>query len=195
LFDHPYFEKYNFQDIPLNRDLYLIDEVWMNEYERCLLAVFEGANYQAVGYVGFAAARKVSAAGAELSWYPNTYTRFHEVLITLPREQFVTCVGSYEYDEKPHIFTKSGWLDHLYLRSNSVFALVDAVGVKDALNSGLLTRGKLIRLRDQIDVIAARHPAISFISFADSLLLKSNWQVGSLIATSNIVINRRTLFG
>lgn len=37
----------------------------------------------------------------------------------------------------------------------------------------------LAELRDRIDQIASEYPSISFISFADSLLLKSNWSVGA----------------
>lgn len=44
--------------------------------------------------------------------------------------------------------------------------------------SGRLSRDKLVKLRDRINDVAARHPDISFISFADSILLKSNWYVG-----------------
>jgi len=179
LFDHPLFDKYRFEDIPLDRDIFLMDEVWVAEYEKSLVTVFEGGTYENVGYISYAAARSVSVSALELSWYPNIHTRFHEVRISLPREQFVTCVGCDNYDEKPHIFIKSGWLDNLYLRSYSVFALVDAIGVKAALESGSLTRDKLLRLRDQIDVVAKRYPNISFISFADSVLLKSNWSVGT----------------
>lgn len=178
MFDHPRFDKYSFEEIPLNRDLFLMDEIWLDEYEKSLVTMFEGGDYESVGYISYAAARTVGASSVELSWYPNIYTRFHEVLISLPRDQFVACVGCADYDEKPHVFVKSGWLDHLHLRSYSVFALIDAIDVKDALKKGLLTREKLVRLRDQIDAIAEQHPDIAFISFADSLLLKSNWHVG-----------------
>ncbi|MGQ0697475.1 MAG: hypothetical protein ACT4PZ_04455 [Panacagrimonas sp.] len=36
----------------------------------------------------------------------------------------------------------------------------------------------MIRLRDQTDALAARYPVMSFISFGDSLLIKSNWAAG-----------------
>jgi hypothetical protein len=98
--------------------------------------------------------------------------------VILPRDQFVTCVDCYEYDEKPHLFVKGGWLTNLHLRAHSVFAIVDAIGIKAALSSGTLTRKRLIRLRNRIDTIGKKYPAISFVSFADSLLLKSNWFVG-----------------
>ena len=56
--------------------------------------------------------------------------------------------------------------------------LIDAIGVKAALSNGTLTRLKLVALRDKIDEISARYPDVAFVSFADSLLLKSNWVVG-----------------
>ncbi len=155
-----------------------MDEKWMSEYEKALVGMFDGGNYTNVGYISYAAARAVAASSIELSWYPNIYDRFHGVKISLPRDQFVTCVDCPTYDEKPHVFVKSEWLTNLHLRAYSVFAIVDAIGIKDALVSGKLTRDKLVELRDRIDEIANDHPAISFVSFADSLLIKSNWFVG-----------------
>lgn len=56
--------------------------------------------------------------------------------------------------------------------------MIDAIGVKRALERGELTRERLIGLRDAVDELAARYPDVSFISLADNLLLKSNWSVG-----------------
>ncbi len=108
----------------------------------------------------------------------NVYDRWHESAIALPRDQIVLCVGAWNYDEKPTIFVKSEWLKSIHLRLNSVFGLIDAGGVKMAINNGTLTRPKLLQLRNRIDEIASHHSKISFISFADSLLLKSNWTAG-----------------
>ncbi len=33
MFDHDLIEKHSFENIPLDRDLYLMDEKWMLEYE------------------------------------------------------------------------------------------------------------------------------------------------------------------
>lgn len=175
MFEHEYFDHYAFEEIPLGRDLYLMDAASMAEYEQYMLAVFEGRSQEPPGAVGFAAARGGDQHAIQLSWYPNIFTRFHEVAITLPRGKFVRCVGSWRYDEKPHIFVDGDWLNNLYARSYCAFALVDAIGVKNALATGALTREKLLALRGRIDELAARHPSVAFISFADSLLLKSNW--------------------
>jgi hypothetical protein len=73
---------------------------------------------------------------------------------------------------------KSGWLEQLYLRVYSVFCMVDAIGVKSALQNGTLSREKLILLREAIDRLAESHSEVCFVSFADSLLIKGNWTVG-----------------
>jgi hypothetical protein len=178
LFDHEKFDVYSFEDTPLDRDCYIIDEVYIKEYEQSMLDFFNGKAYESVGNVGFVAPIKVHTNSIELSWYPNIHDRFHEVVIKLPKEAYITCVGCWQCDEKPHIFVKSDWLKSVYLRLYSVFALVDAIGVKEALQNGSLSREKLILLRDEVDILSKQYVDISFISFADSILLKSNWSVG-----------------
>jgi len=178
LFNHKLFDKYGFDEVPLDRDIYIVDETYLSEYEDLMLRFFEGAEYESVGYVSYVAARAINDNSIELSWYANVHDRFHEIAITLPRNQFITCVGSQQCDEKPRIFVKSEWLENIYLRTYSVFALIDAADVKVALGNATITRSRLIELRNKMDDLSQKHTDISFISFADSLLLKSNWSVG-----------------
>ena len=131
-----------------------------------------------VGYVSHVAVRRINEETLELSWYPNIRSRFHEVSIILPRDKVKVCVACDQYDVKPYIFVDNDWLEHLYLREYSVFALIDAISVKDAIRKNLLTKEKLIKLRTKIDELAEKYEDISFISFADSLILKSNWDTG-----------------
>lgn len=177
-FDHPLVEHYSFQEVPLDQDIYLVDEKWLDQYESSLLGLLNGAEYQQVGYVNFAAARKIDDDAIEISWYANVFDRFHEVSVLLPRSEFVLCVGCRDYDEKPRIFVKGSWLEKLHGRPYSTFALIDAIGVKKAMRRGELSSKKLLNLRDRVDELASRNPAVAFISFADSLLLKANWYVG-----------------
>jgi hypothetical protein len=178
MFEHDLFEEHPFENIPLDRDIFLMDEKWLQDYEKSLLISISGGEGENVGYVSYVAARAINQDVIELSWYPNINDRFHEMRVTLPRSDFVFCVECWQYSEKPRIFVRSDWLTNLHLRAHSVFALVDVIGVKAALERGKLPRSKLIALRDEIDGIAARNPSVAFISFADSLLLKSNWFVG-----------------
>lgn len=175
---YPGIEKYDFDEIPVDEETFLMDEVWLDEYEKYLVGRFAGEEFRNICYVSYAAKRSSTEAAIQLSWYPNTNTRFHEVVVTLPREMFVACVGCAHYDDTLRVFVKSEWLENLHLRAHSIFVLVDADGVKDALRRNSLTREKLVLLRDRIDGVAKEYPAVSFISFADSLLLKSNWSAG-----------------
>jgi hypothetical protein len=95
VFNHRNIQTYRFEDIPLDRDLSLMDLKWMDEYEAALVASVSetGDSAYTVGYYSHAAARAIGTDFIDLSWYPNTFDRFHEVSITLPRSAFVTCVG------------------------------------------------------------------------------------------------------
>lgn len=177
-FTHPQFVHFEFEAVPRDRDLYLMDERWISEWEGAYLDFFEGEEFRNVGYISYAAVRNATAEALEISWYPNVFDRFHEVTVVLPREAFVACIDVYDYDEKPHIFVKGKWLTTLHMRPYSAFALIDAIGVKRALLTGQLSGHKLITLRDRIDEIADATPSVAFVSFADSLLLKTNWFVG-----------------
>ena len=177
-FTHPQFEHYEIEAVPLDRDVFLMDEKWIPEWESAYLDLFEGKDFPNVGYISYAAVRSATTDALEISWYPNIFDRFHEVTVVLPRDEFVACIDVYDYDEKPHIFVKGEWLTALHLRPYSAFALIDAIGVKNALTTGQLSGRKLITLRERIDEIADATPGVAFVSFADSLLLKANWFVG-----------------
>jgi hypothetical protein len=180
MFDDSRFHRYELADIPLNRDIYLVDELYAQEYEEVLLSVFDGGAFRAIGLVSPVAVRAVHDSALELSWYPNTSDRFHEVSLTLPRSKVRACIGYPDFDLKPTIFVDSSWLDELHAKSFSVFALVDAVDIRNLSREGKLSRASLLALRSRLDALSAGHPQAAFISFADSILIKSNWTVGSI---------------
>jgi hypothetical protein len=176
IFDRDDIEKYEFEGVPLDRDIYLMDEKFIHEYERNMVNFLEGSgDFENIGYISYAAARSVNPHSIELSWYPNIFDRFHEVRLFLPRSDFVLCVGAWTIDEKPRIFVKGGWFDAIHERTYSAYAMVDAIGVKAAILEGRLTRELLLLVRHEVDVLADRYPNVAFISFADTLLIKYNW--------------------
>ena len=170
--------NYEFDQVPLEEDIFLMDEVWAKRFDKALNRMFGDNKYPLIGRISYAAARTIDRHAIELSWYPNLHNRFHEVKVVLPRDQFVACVDCRTHDIKPRLFVKSVWLKSLFLRVYSTFILVDAIGIKKALREGVLGANKLLSLRRGLDKIAAKYPSIAFISFADSLLIKGNWRVG-----------------
>lgn len=180
-FTHASFEVYEITDLPLYRDIYMMDEVYLQEWEEENIKRFkqeEEADPYSVGYITPIHVSEVTSSGAEISWYPNTHDRFHEVKTFLPKEAFVAAALAYEYDKRVQLFVKTDWLRALHLRANSIFGMIDAVDMTAALKQGTISHDRVISLRSQLDEIASLHPDISFISFADSLLLKTNWTVG-----------------
>lgn len=195
MLDHPDFEQFSFDDIPLDRDLILMGEQWMHTYEQEWLKYFQGEKADLhPGYVSCVAARSVNHDWLELSWYPNTFDRFHEVSVFLPKLAFIACVGSWRHDEKPHIFVREEWLTELHERPLAAFSIIDAIGVKDLLRKGELSSQSLHRLRDEIDEIADRHENFAFISFADSLLVKQVWSMGHVGSEIKYTYSPEALF-
>lgn len=180
MFENINIDKYSLDKIPMDRDCYLMSDIHMREFSDELEKLVQGEDcspYE-VGAVAPVAVRKINKTTLELSWYANTFTRFHEVSITLPKDMIKICVGCRQYDVKPYIFVSHEWLEQLHLRQYSIFALIDAIGVKEAIKTNSLSKEKLIKLREAIDQLAEKHADISLISFADSLILKTNWDVG-----------------
>lgn len=177
-FIHPEFEVFSFENVPLDREVYLMDEKWLPEYEAARVALFNGATYRPVGYISYASTRRIEPDSLVVSWFPNLHDRFHEVVIRLPREEFLACVTTPRWRERPYIFVKGSWLSGLHRRPYSAFALVDAIGVKHALSGGKLAGEVLVRMRQRVDAVATENPGVAFVSFADSILLKTNWFVG-----------------
>lgn len=175
------FRKFALEELPLQRDIFMMDEVWMDAWEAEWLKVFHGddtASPYELGYITPVHIAQVTPAGAEISWYANTHDRFHRVKTFLPRDAFVASALAYEYEKRHQLFVKSDWLRKLHLRSNSIFAMIDAVDMMKAIEASAISHHKVIALRAALDTLAADYPFVSFISFADSLLLKTNWTAG-----------------
>jgi hypothetical protein len=51
MFEHPIFEIYPADEIPLDTDLYLRDEMFIDEFESSLLKLENGGEWVSVGYV------------------------------------------------------------------------------------------------------------------------------------------------
>lgn len=195
MLDDPRFEAIQFENIPLNRDIVVMDEKWMPDYEREWLKHFNGEEADThVGLVSYLSCRSIGDDWLEMSWYPNSSDRFHEVPVFLPKSSFVAGVDLWEYDDKPRIFVSSAWLTELHERPLAAFALLDAIGVKQLLQTGGLSVKALRSLRDRIDDIAKRHPSYAFISFADSLLVKQVWSVGHVDSKITYTYSPEELF-
>jgi hypothetical protein len=180
VFEHEAFDKSALSDVPLKQDICLMDAEWMRPWEAEWIKAACGADADPyiIGYITPVSVSKIAHNGLEISWYPNHFDRFHEVKTFLPADQIAQAVDVPAHDCRFTIFVRSQWLRQLHLRSHSLFVMIDAMDMSHEIEMGRINRAKLIALRESVDAIAKRHPHVSFISFADSLLLKTNWTVG-----------------
>jgi hypothetical protein len=178
MFENRNFVTVEWEEIPLETDCFLVADSDLSKVEAAWLQCFTEGEFDPDYLVTFVAPRSIDESGMEISWYPNISTRFHELAIELPRAEFVTCIHSHTYDMKPHIVVRSTWLRAHYKRKFAAFAIVDAIGVREALKRGGLSRAGLLDLRSELDSIAGTHPDVAFLSFADTVLLKTSWSPG-----------------
>jgi hypothetical protein len=178
MFDHPNFETHTLDTLQKNQELLLQDEIYIEEYKKSVADQDNGGEWKPVGYVCFVAVKRVTPEIIELSFFPITSDRRHEVSIVLPRNQIIFCVRAWHWDERPTLFVKSEWLEKTLSRLNCVFGLIDAIGVRNKLETGTSINDQLSKLRSGLDEIASRYPQISFVSFADSVFIKSHWSLG-----------------
>src|SRR4051794_40148318 len=99
IFSDPVFEIYAFEDVPLERDLFMVDSRLMEKWAR---SVVKSTGEESEILVGGVSAEKVHADSLELRLFVNTYTRYHAVSVHLPRDKFVGCVGAIMADEVTH---------------------------------------------------------------------------------------------
>lgn len=68
MFDHKDFDVYSFESVPINRDCYLMDKCYLEEYEKYMMRVIAGGSYEdPIGYISYAAVRVIHATSMETS--------------------------------------------------------------------------------------------------------------------------------
>ena len=176
----PGFEDLPFEELPLECDTWLMDEKWLPEWKAAWRAVFAGKDVSPyeVGYISYISINSVSDEAAEIDWFANINTRFHAVPTYLPRRVFRGCYRAWEYEKRATVFVDGAWLNRLHDRTHSTFAIVDACGFGSLLKRDAIEPSKILEVRNEVDRLSAANPAFAFTSFADSLLLKTNWNVG-----------------
>ncbi len=185
MFKHEYFDVIEANELPLETEFFLMDEIYINEYEEYWVNNFklydsgnEAIQTNCPGYISWVSIERINPDTIELILYAGSFDRYHSLKVILPKDQIVISVANNIYSEKIHVFVKSRWLEHLHTKYNSIFMMIDAIGIKDAIKHGRIDNSKLMDLRSNIDELSDRYENVTFVSFADSLLLKSNWTVG-----------------
>lgn len=108
--------------------------------------------------------------------FADIFTRYHSIRTIISESDILACIGCQNYDFDPTILLNDNLFRSFITKKYSIFALIDADGMKTALMDNVVTDEKLLILRSKIDAIASSHTSFLFISFADSILVKTVWQ-------------------
>jgi hypothetical protein len=177
-FDHPNFEVFTPDTLQPNTEMLLQDEIYIADYQKLISDLDNGKPWKSVGYVSFVTVARKTPHSIELSFCSDRADRVHDFFVSLPNDQIVDCVRAWKWDERPTLFVKSQWLEKILMRSNCIFGLIDAIGVGEKLTKGIAIDERLLKVRSGLDKIASRYSQIFFVSFSDSVLLKSHWSLG-----------------
>jgi hypothetical protein len=157
-----------------------MSDLYMAEYEKYWVDFFDnGIDEDPPGYITDISVRNIEPERLSVSWYANTRDRFHEIQIEIPVTVFKNCIGCLQYDGKPVVFVDENWLQSLFTRNFSVFTMIDVADFSKYLKSDEFKEDKLIELQSKIDQLAEANNEMLFLSFADNLLIKSNWKFGN----------------
>ncbi len=186
MFDHEDLYSHRFDSVPKGIQCRLMTDQFLSEFESTLLNMVTTEDEQShaiyeIGYGSNLVVNEITDHTLDVSWYADAMERFHEVTISIPRDSFIACVECPKFSLIPYIFVSDDWHENLLTREYSIFCLIDAVGFKEKIKNGSLSRELLISLRDELDTLAAEYPNFSFVSFADSLILKTYWKPGYFV--------------
>ncbi len=173
---------YSFDRIPNRRDLFLVGssqlETLRREWAR-YLAEPDGTTpthpNEALNFT-WCSVESNADDSCDLNVCIDMMQRYHGTVRKLPRSKFVTCVHFWNYQKRPYLVVDQDWFDEIQQALYSLYALVDAIGIRKALESkDGLAPDRIAALKARLDKIAAAHHDHVFFTFADSVIIKTNW--------------------
>jgi hypothetical protein len=171
-----------YEEIPTGRDLLLVGAGQLEALRRdwwtylSALERKEDCDHDHTIDARFCAIEARQEDCCDLNVCITTSTRYHGVVKILPRSKVVLCVYFWNHEDRPYLVVDQAWFDEIATERFCLYALVDAIGMRDLLRrQGRVTAHQLTQLRKGVDGLARGHKNHAFLSFADNILIKSNW--------------------
>jgi len=173
---------YDFSDVPMNRDCFIIrkseKELFIKAWEKYIGAP-DGTNpphpNEMLDYQWCCVSAKCDMY-LDINYCITKNIRFHGVMKRLPRSQFDSAYHIDGYQKRPYIIVDDEWIDSIAKIENSLYAYIDIIGIKKYITEkGKISKDNYQQLISEVDEIADKYENYAFISFADNILIKSNW--------------------
>ena len=182
-----YFEFYDQDNIPLNKECYLLGDASIEIIERQWLAYCSDAydmetreHPNAITeYIPFNIISS-DQTSFSLNLLLDRSQRFHSITRTLPKKFFRIGFLPFTSEKRPFIIVDQNWIDQLRLNLYSTYVIIDFIGTNALLKEyGEFPIQKLISIKGIIDKFSSQNPAIQFLSCADNIIIKAGWAFGS----------------
>jgi hypothetical protein len=185
--EHP--RKIPFEDLPIHRDLFLVGSGELGAFKRAWARYLRAPGdsspeHPTASFCSYwAFVDQLARQSCDVNLCLDLGQRYHGIVRRLPKSNFVACFDYWHFEKRPYLIVDQSWLDANATALYSTYALVDAIGMKAVLRAeGALEKARVDKFRRALDKLAAKHPDHAFFSFADSVLIKTNWSVASKYA-------------
>lgn len=173
---------YTFDEVPLARDLFVIGASQIDVLKSKWDWYLSQPDGPSPGHPNsflkhrWCAIETRDADSCEINLEISIRTRWHGAIRTLPRTKFVGCVKFWNYEKRPYLIVDQDWFDDIEQTRFSLYGLVDVVGMRALLSrQGKVEQDQLQSLKREMDSLAAKHREFAFVTFADNVLVKTNW--------------------
>lgn len=172
---------YKYEEIPTNRDIFIISGFQLKEFEKQWQYYLSDENMELthpnnfinykVGYV-----QKAFDNSLEINIGLNTSIRFHGASRILPSSKVMACIEFTSIGDNPYLIVDGEWFEENEKAIFSSYAMVDAIGMKNLLEQiGTINQSQIKNFKDMINHIASEYKEYFFLTYADSVIIKSNW--------------------
>jgi len=139
---------YEFDEIPMERDLVMVGagqlEDLRREWARYLSELGQGEPRSPDEKIDgrWCAIEGRTKDSFDLNVCITVTTRYHGAVKKLPRSTFVLCIDFWNHAKSPYLVVDQSWFDEIGRETFSLYALVDAVGMRSLLDrQGRITAG------------------------------------------------------
>ncbi len=179
-----FYREYSFEEIPQDRDSFIIPENDLNIFIDICNKINMGIPTENVNHPNekidyrWCFVEKLDEDSCDINICVTMNHRFHGVMKKLPKNMFIGCIQAFQFESRPYIVVKDEWIESLQNIPSSIYCMIDIIGIKNYLNKkGIIGCDIYDDYQKRINNIAKNNPEYIFLSFADSLIIKANWEI------------------
>lgn len=110
--------------------------------------------------------------------------RFHSIKKIIPKSKIHCTFIPYRMEGHQYTIVDKDWFNFIRNSLYSTYALIDFVGVREVISEhGEIPYSIIEGLKTLIDDCATKNPSYDFITCADNIIVKTNWQVNDFVNT------------